>query len=129
MRLYFSGKVVGAWVWRNLHEDESAMRAIRSIASLASLVAAALGFFAVASTARAQVASTPPAPGSGGGWIFSITPYAWLPTVSTTYSYPRPRAGTVTNTISAGIGDYISELNFGLMVGGTGYRKCRRPQR
>lgn len=94
------------------------MRAIRSIASLASLVAVAWGFFAVAPAARAQVASTPPAPGSGAGWIFSITPYAWLPTVSTTYSYTTPRAGTVTNTISAGIGDYISELNFGLMVGG-----------
>src|ERR1700722_19223194 len=94
------------------------MRAIRSIASLASLLAAAFGFFAVTSAARAQVASTPPAPGSGAGLIFPITPYAWLPTVSTTYSYTGPRTGTVTNTISAGIGDYISELNFGLMVGG-----------
>src|ERR1700739_2483650 len=94
------------------------MKAIRPIASLARLVAAAFCFFAVASAARAQVASTPPPPGSGGGWIFSITPYAWLPTVSTTYSYTGPRGASVTNSISAGIGDYISELNFGLMVGG-----------
>jgi hypothetical protein len=93
------------------------MRATRSIACLASLVAAAFGFFAVSPAARAQVASTPSAPGSGAGWMFSITPYAWLPTVSTTYSYTGPRAGTVTNTISAGIGDYLSELNFALMVG------------
>ena len=94
------------------------MREVRSIASQASLVAAVLGFFAVGSAARAQVASTPPSPGSAAGWSFSITPYAWLPTVSTTYAYTGPRGATVTNTISAGIGDYISELNFGLMVGG-----------
>ena len=83
-----------------------------------NLVAAAFGCFAVASAALAQVASTPPAPGSGAGWTFSVTPYAWLPTVSTTYSYTGPRAGPVTNTVSAGIGDYISDLNFVLMVGG-----------
>ena len=94
------------------------MRTIRSIAYLVNLVAAAFGCFAVASAALAQVASTPPTPGSGAGWTFSVTPYAWLPTVSTTYSYPGPRAGTVTNTVSAGIGDYISDLNFVLMVGG-----------
>ena len=57
-------------------------------------------------------------PESAAGWTFSITPYAWLPTVSTTYSYTGPRGARVTNTISAGIGDYISELNFELMLGG-----------
>jgi hypothetical protein len=82
------------------------------------LVTAAFGLVVVASAARAQVASTPPAGGSAAGWSFSITPYAWLPTVSTTYSYTGPRGASVTNTISAGIDDYISELNFGLMVGG-----------
>jgi ABC-type tungstate transport system substrate-binding protein len=45
-------------------------------------------------------------------------PLRRLPTVSTTYSYSGPRAGTVTNTTSAGIGDYLSELNFALMLGG-----------
>lgn len=95
------------------------MKAIHSIASRVNLVAAAFGFFAAISTAHAQVASTTPgAAGSAPGWIFSVTPYAWLPTVSTTYSYTGPRGASVTNSISAGIGDYISELNFGLMVGG-----------
>jgi hypothetical protein len=94
------------------------MRAKRSIASLASLMAAAFGLFAATSVARAQVASTPPAPGSGAGWIFSITPYAWLPTVTSTSSFTGPRGATVTNTISVGIGDYLSELNFALMGGG-----------
>jgi hypothetical protein len=40
-----------------------------------------------------------------------------LPTVSTTYSYTGPRGASVTNTISAGVGNYVSELNFGLMAG------------
>ena len=95
------------------------MKVIDSIASRARLVATALGCFAAISAAHAQVASTTPgAPGSAPGWIFSVTPYAWLPTVSTTYSYTGPRGASVTNTINAGVGDYISELNFGLMVGG-----------
>jgi hypothetical protein len=92
------------------------MRAIHAIATWERLVAATIGFVAVASAARAQVTSAPPTPAAG--WSFSVTPYAWLPTISTTFSDTGPRAGTVTDTISAGIGDYISELNFGLMVGG-----------
>jgi hypothetical protein len=95
------------------------MKVVHSIASCARLVVAAVGFFALIPAAHAQIASTTPgAPGSAPGWIFSVTPYAWLPTVSTTYSYTGPRGGSVTNTINAGIGDYISELNSGLMVGG-----------
>ena len=94
------------------------MKAIRSIASLTSVVAAAVGLLAVAPTASAQVAAIPPPSGAGQGWMFSVAPYAWLPTVSTTYSYTTPRAGTVTSTTSAGIGDYLSELNFALMLGG-----------
>src|SRR5271165_2457865 len=94
------------------------MKGMRPVLSRASLAAAVFGFFSLAPAAHAQVASTPPVPGSAAGWTFSITPYAWLPTVSTTYAYTGPRGTTVTNTISAGIGDYISELNFGLMVGG-----------
>jgi len=95
------------------------MRGKRTIGSLARLLAAACGFLAVASAAHAQVASTPPTPpGSGAGWIFSITPYAWLPTVSSTSSFTGPRGASVTNTVSAGIGDYLSELNFALMGGG-----------
>jgi len=67
--------------------------------------------------ARAQVASAPPTPGSVSGWTFAVTPYAWLPTLSTTFGYTGPRGADVTTNISAGIGDYISELNFALMGG------------
>ena len=109
-------------IWRSADEVitrmNGQMRAMRSIASPGEPRGAAFGFFAVAPAARAQVASTPPVPGSAAGWTFSITPYAWLPTLSTTYSYTGPRAVTVTNTINAGIGDYLSELNFALMLGG-----------
>jgi hypothetical protein len=98
-------------------EMADAMKAIHSVASRANLIAAAFGFFAAVSTAHAQIASTPAAPGSAPGWIFSVTPYAWLPTVSSTYSYTGPRGATVTNSISAGFGDYLSELNFALMGG------------
>jgi opacity protein-like surface antigen len=94
------------------------MRSTHSIASRESLVIAATGLFAVCSAARAQVAFAPPIPGPTAGWTFSLVPYAWLPTISSRYSYTGPRGTSVTNTISAGIGDYISELNFGLMVGG-----------
>jgi hypothetical protein len=91
------------------------MRSTRSILTNVSFAVAV--FFAGTSAVRAQIASTPPAAASAG-WTFSITPYAWLPTISTTYSLTGPRGATVTNTISSGIGDYISELNFGLMLGG-----------
>jgi opacity protein-like surface antigen len=78
---------------------------------------AALGLCAFASGAHAQIASAPLSPQSGSPWSFAVTPYVWLPTLSTTYSLTGPRGATVTSTTSAGIGDYISELNFGLMVG------------
>jgi opacity protein-like surface antigen len=85
-------------------------------------VAAAMAAFStvvLATAARAQIANLPPTQQSAAGWTFAITPYAWLPTISTTYSYTGPLRGvSVTNTISAGIADYISKLNFGLMLGG-----------
>ena len=107
-------------IWEmSVYKNGQAMKEVRPVLSRASLVGAVFGFFSLAPAARAQVASTPPVPGSAAGWTFSITPYAWLPTVSTTYSYTGPRGVfSVTNTINAGIGDYISELNFGLMLGG-----------
>jgi hypothetical protein len=67
------------------------------------LAAAALGALACASPARAQVASIAPPPGAPSGWTFSLAPYAWLPTLSTTYSYTGPRGANVTTNISAGI--------------------------
>ncbi len=70
-------------------------------------VAAAMATFCVlawATAARAQVANLPPTQQSTAGWTFAITPYAWLPRISTTFSYTGPLRGvTVTNTISAGI--------------------------
>jgi hypothetical protein len=92
---------------------------------LKSLSVGLLAFFLVAAadkSAHAQVATTPPTPpptpASQSGWAFALTPYAWLPTISTTYSYDTPRGGTVTNKISAGIGQYLTDINFGLMLGG-----------
>jgi hypothetical protein len=69
------------------------------------------------SLVRAQVASAPVNLGPTPGWTFAVAPYGWLPTISTDFAYAGPRGGTVTANISAGIGDYISELNFALMVG------------
>ena len=103
----------------SVYKNGQAMKEVRPVLSRASLIGAVFGLFSLAPAARAQVASTPPVPGSAAGRTFSITPYAWLPAVSTTYSYTGPRGVfSVTNTINAGIGDYISELNFGLMLGG-----------
>jgi opacity protein-like surface antigen len=87
----------------------------------ANRVAAAVAAFSLlgwATVAQAQVANLPPTQQSAAGWTFAITPYAWLPTISTTFSVTGPQGGTVTQTLSAGILDYISELNFGLFIGG-----------
>jgi len=88
-------------------------RAIRVAAAMAAFFV--LGWTAVA---HAQVANLPPSQQSSTGWTIAITPYAWLPTISTTFSVTGPQGNTVTQTISAGIADYISQLNFGLMLGG-----------
>jgi hypothetical protein len=92
------------------------MRASRQATTRIGL-AAAFGLFTFASAARAQVASTTLTLESSPRWIFAVTPYAWLPTISTTSSFTGPRGVSVTNTTSAGIGDYLSELNFALMGG------------
>jgi hypothetical protein len=81
-------------------------------------VAAAFCALGLAQAARAQVTNLPPSQQSANGWTFAVTPYAWLPTISSTYSVTGPRGGTVTNSISAGVGDYLSQLNFALMIGG-----------
>jgi hypothetical protein len=81
------------------------------------LAAAALGAVGFTAAATAQVATTPLEPGSAPGWTFAVTPYVWLPTLSSTVSLNGPRGGTVTTDLSAGVGDYLSKLNFGLMGG------------
>ena len=45
------------------------MKDVRPILSRASLAAAVFGFFSLAPAARAQVASTPPVSGIGGGLV------------------------------------------------------------
>ena len=94
------------------------MRQRRAAVVRAGFSSAAFTIFAGISTAGAQVASTPATPGSAPGWTFSLTPYAWLPRISSTYSFTGPRGASVTNTVEAGIGEYISKLNFGVMLGG-----------
>jgi hypothetical protein len=84
------------------------------------LAAALLCALAAAAPARAQVVSSaPPPPGATPGWTFNITPYAWLPTLSSQIQATGPRGGTVTTDISAGIGQYISDINFTTMIGGS----------
>jgi opacity protein-like surface antigen len=81
-------------------------------------VLAAISVLGSASVAQAQVANLPPTQQSADGWTLAITPYSWLPRISTTFSVTGPQGGSVTQSISAGILDYISELNFGLFIGG-----------
>lgn len=82
------------------------------------MAATALCALAAASPARAQVASSPPPPFSTPGWSFAVTPYAWLPTISADLQASTPRRGTVSTTVDAGVGDYISDINFALAFGG-----------
>jgi len=78
-----------------------------------------LSALTAAAPVRAQIASSPPPPpGAMTGWQFAITPYVWLPTISANLQANGPRGGSVSTTISASIGDYISDINFGVLVGG-----------
>ncbi|MBS0639238.1 MAG: hypothetical protein U1E70_10500 [Acetobacteraceae bacterium] len=70
---------------------------------------------ATAGPARAQMASAP-LPGSSG-WSFAVTPYAWLPTISAKFDAKGARGGTIETSLDAGIGDYLSDLNFTMMLG------------
>jgi hypothetical protein len=93
----------------------SAIAVLRRTTVLAAT--AALGTATFAGAAQAQVATTPFEPTAVSGWTFAVTPYAWLPTLSSTINLNGPRGGSVTTDVSAGVGDYISKLNFGLMGG------------
>lgn len=69
----------------------------------------------VVNKAAAQVPAAHPQSADHGtfdGWSFSLTPYVWLPTVRSTINYTTPRGDTATASVSAGIGDYISDINF-----------------
>lgn len=74
-----------------------------------------LGAQGLVINAKAQVPAAQPQSmdrGSVGGWSFSLTPYVWLPTVDSTINYKIPGGSTATASVSAGIGDYISNINF-----------------
>lgn len=80
----------------------------------------AFAFAAVAAAAfpaHAQIASSPPPEGSMPGWSFAVAPYLWAPTISANLRATGPRGATVNTSINAGIGDYISDINAGLMFG------------
>jgi hypothetical protein len=81
------------------------------------VAAAALGTVGFTRAAIAQVATTPSQPTAASGWTFAVTPYVWLPTLSSTVNLNGPRGGGVTTDLSAGVGDYLSKLNSGLMGG------------
>ena len=81
---------------------------------------AAFAFAAAAAAvfpAHAQIASLPPPQGPMPGWSFAVTPYLWIPTLSADLRATGPRGATVSTSVSAGIGDYISDINAGLMFG------------
>ena len=81
------------------------------------LVVMGLGLVAAAGPARAQIAMTEAPSASVSGWNFAVTPYVWMPTVSSTLKYSTPRGGTTTVNISEGIGDYLTDLNMAVMLG------------
>ena len=70
---------------------------------------------ALTGPAGAQVPNTPAS--SGERWIFSVAPYAWVPTLQSTLGFGTPRGGSVSTTTSASPSDYLSKLNFITMIG------------
>jgi opacity protein-like surface antigen len=82
--------------------------------AIAAVTAALIA--AAATPSYAQIASAPPT-ATPSGWSFAVTPYAWLPTISSTFDATGPRGRTVSTSIDAGIGDYISDINFAAMIG------------
>jgi hypothetical protein len=87
----------------------------RSTQAVAAVIMAALTVTTITSS-HAQIASAPPTT-PPSGWSFAVTPYAWLPTISSTFDATAPRGRTVSTSIDAGIGDYLSDINFAAMIG------------
>lgn len=72
-------------------------------------------------TAMAQQPSGQPSQASSpSGWVFNVAPYIWLPTVNANleYNLPPELGGRLPTDLSSGPGDYLSKLNFALMVAG-----------
>jgi len=81
------------------------------------MIAVAAAAMAFAGPTVAQVTNTPAPLTRTSEWTYSVTPYVWLPTLSTTLNHRVVGGGSASTTISAGIGDYFSDLNFALMGG------------
>ncbi len=104
---------------RGAHEGKLLRLGKRQLTCGLWLTAGALSALCVASPAAAQMAqSQPQTSAPSPSWSFTITPYAWLPTLFATLNHPTPGGGTAQTTTSAGIGDYISDINFALMLAG-----------
>lgn len=82
------------------------------------LGAAAICTIAAVPSAHAQLASSPPPAKEGSGWSFAVNPYIWLPRISQSLQASGPQGGTVSTTVDAGFGDYLTLVNFTAMVGG-----------
>jgi hypothetical protein len=57
-------------------------------------------------------------------WVFSVTPYLWLPSISGTLKYAPPLGAGGSPEIGIGPSDYLSTLQFAMMISGE-VRKSR----
>ena len=83
-----------------------------------TMLTAAVLIIGTVAPASAQVISTEPQASGSQTWTVSLGPYFWLPTVRSNLNYTTPRGFNVTQHISEGIGDYLSDINFGAFLGG-----------
>jgi hypothetical protein len=61
--------------------------------------------------------SAAPAQSADAGWVFTVTPYLWLPTINGTMKYSLPDFSNQAE-VETGPNDYLSNLDFALMVSG-----------
>lgn len=54
----------------------------------------------------------------GNQWVFSITPYLWLPNVDGTLKYSVPPGGQGSPEVGVGPYDYLEALRFAMMISG-----------
>jgi hypothetical protein len=85
--------------------------------TFAALVCALVSFLPLAAMAQQPSGRPPPTAGTSG-WLFNVAPYMWLPTVHANLSYnlPPELGGRLPTDLSSGPGDYISKLNFAVML-------------
>jgi hypothetical protein len=80
------------------------------------IAAALVGLLAISASHGALARQT--ASANQPGWIFSVAPYLWLPTVNMTldYNLPPQLGGKAPTDVSAGPGDYLPGLHFAAPV-------------